>query len=441
MSIIDHKEWDLSGRSRQDSQRHRDKIDDHIRRNVRDVIAEESIISRKGDKTVKIPVRGLKDFRFIHGSDGEGKAGIGQGPAKPGDVIGRRTKQGQGDGSGKKGGNGLGDDVIETEVDIDYLIQIMFEDLGLPYIEEKIKTEQLVPVGWKFNSISKIGTRPRVHKKRTMMETIKRTASYVGEIIEVTGCSEDDAYRSLVQSFGDLDEAICLVQAGKIDPSVRPEDVFIEDDDLRYKQIEEEMEPHSKCVVMALMDTSGSMDTEKKYLARSFLFWMVQFLKTCYKTVEIEFIVHTTEAKSVDEETFFKRGESGGTYCHTAVDLANYLIDTKYPIEENNVYILQCTDGEDFDPEKTVQSIKASLNKGINMFGYVEIMPSTYQYYGSDQSLMEYITKSFDFKIVSEQGHNYYKDGDKHILACSITSKDMVFPALKHFLFEPNKKG
>ena len=200
MSIVDHKEWDLSGRSRQDSQRHRDKIDDHIRKNVKDVIAEESIISKKGGKTVKIPVRGLKDYRFVHGSNGEGKAGIGQGPAKPGDVIGRKQK-GQGQGGGKKAGTQLGDDIIETEVDIDYLIQIMFEDLGLPYIEEKIKTDQLVPVGWKFNAISKVGTRPRVHKKKTMMETIKRTASYVAEIVESTGCVEDDAYRALVQSF------------------------------------------------------------------------------------------------------------------------------------------------------------------------------------------------------------------------------------------------
>ncbi len=437
MSIVNHKEWDLSGRSRQDSQRHRDKIDEHIRKNVKDVIAEESIISRKGDKTVKIPVRGLKDYRFVHGSSGEGKAGIGQGPTKPGDIIGRRQKSQQG--KGGKAGNQLGDDIIETEVDIDYLIKIMFEDLGLPYIEEKIKTEQLIPVGWKFDSISKVGTRPRVHKKKTLMETIKRTALYVSEIVNETGCIDDDAYRALVQSFGDLEEAISIVKGGRVDQNINSEDIFIEDDDLRYKQIEEEMEPHSNCVIYAMMDTSGSMGTDKKYLARSFLFWMVQFLKKSYSNVAIEFIVHTTEAKIVDEETFFKKGESGGTYCHTAFDMAQYLMETRYPIDMWNQYVIYCSDGEDFDTSSTIESIKKTLSKDINMLGYLEILPSTQPNFTDSESLLEHILKSFDFKVSTENSKNYYKDSDKHILACRITSKEDVYPALKHLLFTPKK--
>jgi len=437
MSIVDHKEWDLSGRSIRDSQRHRNKIDEHIRKNVKDVIAEESIISRKSGKTVKIPVRGLKDYRFVYRSSNGNKAGAGQGPANPGDVIGRKQKDQQGkDG---KAGNQLGDDIIETEVDIDYLIKIMFEDLGLPYIEEKIKTEQLIPVGWKFDSISKVGTRPRIHKKKTLIESIKRTALYVSEIINETGCSEDDAYRSLVQSFGDLEEAIKIVKDCKVDPNVNPDDIFIEDDDLRFKQIEEEMEPHSNCVIYAMMDTSGSMSTDKKYLARSFLFWLVQFLKKSYNNVAIEFIVHTTEAKVVDEDTFFKKGESGGTYCHTAFDLASYLIETKYPIDMWNQYVIYCSDGEDFDTNKTIDSINTILSKDINMLGYLEIIPSSYPTYENSQSLLDKICKSFNFKISTENGKNYYKDVDKHILACKITSKDDVYPALKHLLFTPKK--
>jgi len=437
MSIVDHKEWDLSGRSIRDSQRHRNKIDEHIRKNVKDVIAEESIISRKSGKTVKIPVRGLKDYRFVYRSSNGNKAGAGQGPAKPGDVIGRKQKDQQGkDG---KAGNQLGDDIIETEVDIDYLIKIMFEDLGLPYIEEKIKTEQLIPVGWKFDSISKVGTRPRIHKKKTLIESIKRTALYVSEIINETGCSEDDAYRSLVQSFGDLEEAIKIVKDCKVDPNVNPDDIFIEDDDLRFKQIEEEMEPHSNCVIYAMMDTSGSMSTDKKYLARSFLFWLVQFLKKSYNNVAIEFIVHTTEAKVVDEDTFFKKGESGGTYCHTAFDLASYLIETKYSIDMWNQYVIYCSDGEDFDTNKTIDSINTILSKDINMLGYLEIIPSSYPTYENSQSLLDKICKSFNFKISTENGKNYYKDVDKHILACKITSKDDVYPALKHLLFTPKK--
>ena len=45
------------------------------------------------------------------------------------------------------------------------------------------------------------------------------------------------------------------------------------------------------------MDTSGSMDTMKKYLARSFFFLLYQFICTRYQNVEIVFIAHHTEAK------------------------------------------------------------------------------------------------------------------------------------------------
>ena len=50
------------------------------------------------------------------------------------------------------------------------------------------------------------------------------------------------------------------------------------------------------------MDTSGSMDTMKKYLARSFFFLLYQFISTRYRNVEIVFIAHHTEAYEVTEE-------------------------------------------------------------------------------------------------------------------------------------------
>ena len=70
----------------------------------------------------------------------------------------------------------------------------------------------------------------------------------------------------------------------------------------------------SNAVVLCIMDTSGSMDTMKKYLARSFFFLLYQFISTRYQNVEIVFIAHHTEAKEVTEDEFFHKGESGGTF-------------------------------------------------------------------------------------------------------------------------------
>ena len=59
-----------------------------------------------------------------------------------------------------------------------------------------------------------------------------------------------------------------------------------------------------------MMDTSGSMGIFEKYIARSFFFWMVRFLRTKYEKVEIVFIAHHTEAKEVPRTFFHQRGKS-----------------------------------------------------------------------------------------------------------------------------------
>lgn len=437
MSIVDNQDWTLSEKGKKDAERHQQKIDESIRKNVRDVISEESIITKKRGKTVRVPVRGMKDYRFVHGQGDGISGGVGQGDGNAGDVIAKRDKD---DGQGGAG-NQQGDDYMEAEVNIDYLIEIMFEDLGLPYIREKTKKEQLVPVGWKFETISKIGIQPRVHKNRTMKESIKRTAMYASEIIDETGCSEDDAYRALAQALGDLNDALLIIRENRLDTSINPDDVFIEDDDMRYKQLEEEMEYHSNAVVIAMMDVSGSMTPDKKYIARSMLFWMNEFLKKSYDNVVVKFIMHTTEAKVVDEDTFFRKGESGGTACHTAFDLAKYIIETEFPLDSWNVYGFYASDSEDFDPMKTLDSIQNLLDMKINMLAYCDIQVDEYGYnYGGYKSLFDHIKDKWKFQITTEAGANFYKNEEHHFLAGTIKDKSHVFPFLKHVFFEKKKK-
>ena len=439
MTIVQHDDWELSEKGKKDAERHREKIDDTIRKNVRDVISEESIITKKRGKKVRIPVKGLKDYRFKHGDAEDGNSGgAGSGDGEDGDIIGRQPKEGQGDGD--KAGNEKGEDYMETEVDIDYLIKIMFEDLGLPWIEEKTKAHQLVPKGWKFEAISKKGIQPRIHKKKTMMEAIKRMVVFEAEIIEETGCTEEIARSAIIQAIGDLNDAIDLVKNNEVVEA--DNNVFIEDDDLRYKQIEHDVEYHSNCVVLAMMDTSGSMTKDKKYIARSMLFWMVEFLKKCYDHVVIKFIQHTTEAQVVDEDTFFHKGESGGTFCASAFDKANYMIETEFPIEEWNVYAIYLSDGDDWDTSKTCQSIDTLLKKDINMLSYVEINPKqTMAYFGSTGTLLKAIKDKWKFVQTPHKtgAAELYMNEEKKFLISLIKEKDHIYPALKHMLFEKRK--
>jgi len=437
MSIVVHDEWDFSEKGQKDAERHHEKIDDAIRKNVRDVIAEESIITKKRGKKVRIPVRGLKDYRFVHGQNDGGVGGVGQGDSGPGDVIDSKPKDGDGDGDPDKPGNIPGVDYMDVEVDIDYLIQIMFEDLGLPWIEDKTKAKQLVPKGWKFETISKKGIRPRLHKKRTLLEAVKRMTAFVHEIMEESGCDEDTANNALRQAHGDINEALELIAADKV--KERQDGVYINDDDLRYKQIEPDVEYQSQAVVICMMDVSGSMTRDKKYLARSMLFWLVEFLKKCYDNVEIKFITHTTDAQVVDEDTFFHKGESGGTSCASAFELGNYIIDTEFPVEEWNVYCVYISDGEDWDPKLTVGRMGEMLAKDINMLSYVEIRLEDMMY-GNWHVLLDEIQKTWNFSETKDSGTSFFKNDEKRFLLSIIQSRDHVFPALKHMLFEKQKK-
>ncbi len=79
--------WELRRRGLKDSLRHDQRVKEAIRKNLRELIAEEAIITSDGTKRVKIPLRYLDQYRFKYGQPPQG---VGQGEGQPGDVLGRR---------------------------------------------------------------------------------------------------------------------------------------------------------------------------------------------------------------------------------------------------------------------------------------------------------------------------------------------------------------
>ncbi len=422
MAIVFHDDWEIN-KGTKDAARHREKVDDAIRENISNVIGEESIITRPdGKKTVKVPIRGLKDYQFKYGK--QGVAGVGQGEGQPGDILDERQ-------IGQPGkGEGRGSDYLETEVDIDYLIQIMFEDLKLPYLEEKDKKSTIISKGWTTNSISKVGPLSRVHKKRTMLEAIKRNAVLAGEIVNQTGCELDDAYKALNQAKGDALKAVDIIKDGKLNGH-EENAIIIDDTDLRFKTIDEDIEICSNAVVIAMMDVSYSMDTQKKYLVRSLLFWMTEFLKSKYEQVHIRFIQHAEVATEVDEHTFFHRGTTGSTYCHTAIDKSIRMISNEYPTDEWNIYGVYCSDGEDFAEDKTVSSIEDLLEL-VNMFSYIEVQPDR----TGNPILRQTFQNKWEFEDIKVDGlrGNFFLNEDLRFFMSIIREKKHVKMALQHML-------
>jgi uncharacterized sporulation protein YeaH/YhbH (DUF444 family) len=76
----------------------------------------------------------------------------------------------------------------------------------------------------------------------------------------------------------------------------------------------------------------------------------------------------------VTEDEFFTKGESGGTICSSAYQLALELVNKRYPTERFNVYPFHFSDGDNLssDNEKCVRIIR-ELTALCNIFGYGEV--------------------------------------------------------------------
>ncbi|MDO8504347.1 MAG: DUF444 family protein [Candidatus Liptonbacteria bacterium] len=430
MSIV-HSE-PTAEKGKKDAKRHRDKQRDAIKKKLPEILSDESIITKRNGKTIKIPIKGIEIPRFRPAQDGM-PTGIGQGPGKKGDVLRHRPG---GAGAPGQAGQEPGEDFLETEMDIEELIEMMLEDLGLPKLEEKEVKSVAIELGWKLAGIQKTGPYVLLDRRKTAEEGMRRFWGALNVIMEEVGTDELTAFRALKQSEGIVSDAVEIIKNGKLTfvaTEVEPF-IIVENEDLRYHSIEKNVEYQSSAVVIAMMDVSGSMDDMKKYLARSILFWLVEFLRHLYQKVEVRFIIHHTEAKIVDEDAFFRTGESGGTECYAAYEMARNLAATEYPKEKWNIYVWHFSDGDDFDPERTAAEVKKLLPE-INMLGYGEIRPGgRFGGVPNESSLWQAFQSEFSLPSEIENGLVMLTHERLPFLGVEIESREHILPALKAFL-------
>jgi len=355
-----------SDRTAGDRLRHRQKIRESIRENIADIIAEESIIGKSRDRVIKVPIRGIREYRFVYGDNAPG-VGQGNGSSQPGQVVGKAKAEGQGEGA-DKAGDRAGVDYYETDVTLEELIDIMFEDLDLPDLERKALRQIEALRMSKRRGYRTVGIRVRLDKHRTVKSRVKRKlAAQRRERLDAALRGDADAPES---------DADAPPEEGKRFP--------FHVSDLVYRHVTTDVRRESNAVVICIMDTSGSMDTMKKYLARSFFFLLYQFIATKYRSVEIVFISHHTEAHEVTEEEFFHKGESGGTFISSGYQKALDIIVERYHPSLWNIYAFHCSDGDNFDSDNSAALKTANeLAQVCNLFGYGEIKPLGSRYYES----------------------------------------------------------
>jgi hypothetical protein len=260
----------------------------------------------------------------------------------------------------------------------------MFEDLKLPELERKKLRENFVVHGTRRQGYRRVGVRVQLDKKRTVRSRIRRHVA-----------SRQPAR----------------------EPGLEEPRLPFHREDLRFRRRVPDVQAESNAVVVCIMDTSGSMGTLKKYLARSFFFLLYQFVRTRYRQVNLVFIAHHAMASEVSEEEFFHKGESGGTLISSGYCKALEIIQDGYHPSLWNVYVFHCSDGENFGDDNP-EALRAArkLCAACNLFGYGEIKPSTAR--ASDSTMLD-VFKGLDAE---------------NFQAFEITGKEDIWPSFKALL-------
>lgn len=357
----------IADRSATDRSRHKNKIEKAIKEGIHNIVAEESIIGQDGKKKIKIPVRGIKQYQFIYGS-GNGSKGVGSAQGKDikkGQVIKKPDQQGNA--QGNKPGKETGEEFYDVEVTLDELAKYLFEDLNLPDLQKK-QSDTIFSEKTKRKGYRSQGIRVRLSKKETLKNKIRRQKR-----------SEKE---------------------GTYDPESDERFPF-HADDLKYKHIDVKKKPITNAVIFFIMDVSGSMDKNKKFLARSFFFLLYQFIRYKYDTVEIVFISHTTEGKEVSEDDFFKKASSGGTFISSGLNKEIEIVEKKYPVSSWNIYSFHCSDGENWEQDNplAVDAMKKVISFS-QMSSYIQINPDDEQVWGQEMSKVFEPLESDKFKLV-----------------------------------------
>jgi len=360
------------GRIERDKARFDDIVRGHIKHDLKRYITGGEMIGRKGRQVVSIPVPRIELPRLRFGRNGRGR-GSGQG-----DGAGDGSA-GEGAGSGAAGSQ-PGQHLLEVELSLEEMAAILGEELELPNIQPRGRSRLSSP-SRRFSSLRCAGPRSLRHMRRTWKQALRRQ-----------------------------------IAEGSFDAS-RPK-VVPNADDLRYRSWKETNRPDHAAMILYMMDVSGSMGREQKEIVRLVSFWIDTWLRSQYQSLETRYVVHDAVAKEVDQETFYRLRESGGTKISSAYALAADLVQQHFPASEWNIYLFHFSDGDNWsgrDTEKCLSLLGERLLPDANLFCYGQVKSA----YGSGQ-----------FKKDLDQALS----GDSRVISAEILDREGILPAIKAFL-------
>ena len=427
MNIVDRR-LNPKGKSHTNRQRFVRLARDTLKEAVARSIKERSLGDVDTKEVVNIPKKRIQEPRFHHAARGGNREHVLPGNKEfvQGDTLPKPEEGGAGGGGREGSPDGEGEDNFQFALSRDEYLDILFEELELPDLA-KTHLKEATALRTTRAGYSHSGSPSNLNLVRTMRNSLARRislhrpkaaelAALEAEIAE----ADDEVHRSQLKARHEQ-----LARRAKYI-------AYIDPVDLRFNRFEPTPTPNAQAVMFCLMDVSGSMSESMKDLAKRFFLLLHVFLSRKYEQVDIVFIRHTSQAKEVDEETFFRSTETGGTVVSTALAEMQRIVAERYPLEDWNVYAAQASDGDNYsgDSETCTRLLRDELLPLCQYFAYVEVVDEREA--GMFRSEANASALWRDYKAVA--------DGHANFAMRRVFSKADIFPVF-HQLFAKTRKA
>ena len=358
------------------------RFKEQIKKSVSDAIAKRSITDIDKGEKINIPTKDTSEPVFGHGPGGKREM------VQPGNtdfIAGDRVSRPPGGksggaGKGKASNKGEGEDEFVFQLSREEFLEFFFEDLELP---DLVKTQLTKVIEYKsvHAGFTTSGVPANINIVRSLKGALARRIALRSPHIKRLREREEQLEKLLLTHDDNDSEVIALkeeIERLKARAAAVP---FIDTFDLRYNNRVNEPSPSSQAVMFCLMDVSGSMNEERKDIAKRFFILLYLFLTRTYKHIEIVFIRHHTTAKEVDEEEFFYSRETGGTVVSSALKLMHEIILDRYSTTEWNIYAAQASDGDNWEGDFPAcrELLIDCIMPCVQYFAYVEITAHEHQ--------------------------------------------------------------
>ncbi len=406
LQIIDRR---LAGKNKSVGNRERfvRRYKKQIAEAVRRAVEKRGIRHMEEAETVSIPRRDIREPLFRHGQGGITDTVH---PGNSGHVRGDRIARPQGGGGGggsQASDGGEGEDDFTFTLTKEEFMELFFEDLALPRL---MRTHIGSTPQYKTRraGYSHDGTPHNLALLRTMGGALGRRIALTKAPHRELKALQQQLDGLLAQDDG-TSEAVAELQRRIDTLKARIERVaFLDPIDLRFRNRTRVPQPSSQAVMFCVMDVSGSMDQQRKDLAKRFFILLYLFLTRHYEKIDIVFIRHHTQASEVDEDAFFHSQESGGTVVSSALVLLDQIIRARYLASDWNIYVAQASDGDNFNDDSGIcrNLLLDKILPLVRYFAYVQVVQEE-QNLWEEYSQVAAMHPHFAMRKVSAPGEIY----------------------------------